>query len=294
MGVSCMATNCACSYCLKEDVEQYQGNIIFKPIVTNIISENDNLSEEEKNQLENLENSLKLAEEKRVIMADKFKDMLDKTGAGVLFNPTLERAIISFIIYFFEQIIIYSNGKIDSFNIEDFNFTNLIKIEFENNGNNDLFKFNQEIIDKLKTKYNFDMDKIGELVEIKNTIINFLSTIGETKDFLEKQYETFRKHLCNFKCFSKNFRLVSKLTDSIDGIKFIINFFIEITSSLNSAIKQLSNPKKINLFYKIAKDAVEKDIKDPKKLVIAYSLGVNCEYPEKWEENMVYKEVLKY
>ena len=63
---------------------------------------------------------------------------------------------------------------------------------------------------------------------------------------------------------------------------------------MNSAIKQLSNPKKINLFYKIAKDAVEKDIKDPKKLVIAYSLGVNCEYPEKWEENMVYKEVLKY
>ena len=294
MGVSCMATNCACSYCLKEDVEQYQGNIIFKPIVTNIISENDNLSEEEKRILENWENLLKLAEEKRVIIADKFKDMLDKTGAGVLFNPTLERAIISFIIYFFEQIIIYSNGKIETFNIEDFKLTNFIKIDIKKKESNDIIKFNQEFIDNLKTNYNFDMDKIGELVEIKNTIINFLSTIGETKDFLEKQYETFRKYLCNFKCFSKNFRLVSKLTDSIDGIKFIINFFIEITSSLNSAIKQLSNPKKINLFYKIAKDAVEKDIKDPKKLVIAYSLGVNCEYPEKWEENMVYKEVLKY
>ena len=289
-----MATNCACSYCLKEDVEQYQGNIIFKPIVTNIISENDNLSEEEKNQLENFENSLKLAEEKRVIIADKFKDMLDKTGAGVLFNPTLERAIISFIIYFLEQMIIYSNGKIEAFEKEDSKLTNFIKIDITKKESNDIIKFNQEFIDNLKTTYNFDMDKIGELVEIKNSIINFLSTIGETNDFLEKQYETFMKLLNNFKSLSQNFRLVSKLTDSIAGIKFIFNFFIEIISSSDSAIKQLSNPKKISLFFKIAKDAVEKNIKDPKELVIAYSLGVNCGEAQKWEENMVYKEVLKY
>ena len=138
------------------------------------------------------------------------------------------------------------------------------------------------------------MDKIGELVEIKNTIINFLSTIRETKDVLKEQYDTFMKLLNNFKSFSQNFRFVSKLTDSIAGIKFIFNFFIEIISSSDSAIKQLSNPKKISLFFKIAKDAVEKDIKDPKELVITYSLGVNCGEAQKWEKNMVYKEVLKY
>ena len=294
MGATFMATNCICSYCLEEDVNLYQGNIIFKPIITNLISENDNLSEEEKIQLEKCENLLKLAEEKRVIIAEKFKDMLDKTGAGVLFKPTLERAIISFIIYFFERLILSSNEKIETFNIKDFNFTNLIKIEFENNENNDLFKFNQEFIDNLKTKYNFDMDKIGELVEIKNTIINFLSTIRETKDVIKEQYDNFMRLLNNFKSFSQNFRIVSKLTDSMAGLKFIFNFFIEIISSSDSAIKQLSNPKKISLFFKIAKDAVEKDIKDPKELVIAYSLGVNCGKAQKWEENMVYKEVLKY
>ena len=110
MGIT-YASNFLCPSCCNEDVNPYQGNIIFKPIATNLISENDNLSKEEKALLEKCENSLKKTEEKRVNIADKFRDMLDKTGAGVLFNPTFERAIISFIIYFFEQIIINVNKK---------------------------------------------------------------------------------------------------------------------------------------------------------------------------------------
>ena len=91
-----------------------------------------------------------------------------------------------------------------------------------------------------------------------------------------------------------NISLVSKLKGSLDGLKFILNFLGEIISSLDKAIIQLNNPIKIALFIEIAKDAAEKFIRDPKELVIAYSLGVNCGDPQKWEDNMIYKEVLKY
>ena len=39
------------------------------------------------------------------IIADKFKVMLEHTGACVLFKPTLERALTTYIIYLIEQII---------------------------------------------------------------------------------------------------------------------------------------------------------------------------------------------
>ena len=294
MGATYMTTNCVCSYCLGEDINPYQGNIIFKPIITNLISENDNPSEEERVLLVECENSLKKAEEIRVNIADKFRDMLDKTGAGVLFNPTFERAIISFIIYFFEQICIYSKDKIKNFDIEKLNLTNFIKIDISGNVNNHFIEFNPEFINNLKTNFGFDMDKINELAEAKNTIINFLFTITKTGTVLSNQYENFMTILLNFKSFSNNISIISKLKDSLDGLKFILNFLGEIISSLDKARIQLNNPIKLALFIEIAKDAAEKFIRDPKELVIAYSLGVNCGDPQKWEDNMIYKEVLKY
>ena len=56
------------------------------------------------------------------------------------------------------------------------------------------------------------------------------------------------------------------------------------------------NPKKIELFFKIAQNAAERGIKDPKELVLIYSLGDNCGNVLNWEENIVYKkvEILKY
>ena len=44
-------------------------------------------------------------EEERLKIAEKFQDVLENTGACILRQPTLERAIISFIIYLFEQIV---------------------------------------------------------------------------------------------------------------------------------------------------------------------------------------------
>ena len=288
MGVSCMATNCVCSYCFEEEIDQFQGNIIFKPIITNLISENDNPSEEERAFLVECENALKKAEERRANIADKFRDMLDKTGAGVLFNPTFERAIISFIIYLFEQIIISANF---AFEEKDFSISNLISISRENKY---FIEFNSGFIDYLKNQFHLGLDNINKIIEIQNSITNFVSTLYGIENIIKEQSEIIKKHIFKFQNFSKNISLVTKLKDSSDGIKFIINFLGEITSNLNKVAKQLSNPKKIALYFKIARDAAEKGIKDPKELVIAYSLGVNCGDPQRWEENMIYKDVLKY
>ena len=93
-----------------------------------------------------------------------------------------------------------------------------------------------------------------------------------------------------------NFRLVTKLTSTIKGIKFISNYYKEIISSILSVHGQLINPRKIDLFYRIAQDAANKNITDPKELVLIYSLGENCGSVSKWKENLCYKkvDVLKY
>ena len=288
MGVSCMAANCACSYCFGED-NQYQGNIIFQPIKTKIIQENDKFTEEEREVLEDCEKNLKESEEKREIIAEKFRDMLDNTGAGVLFQPSLERAIISFIIYFFEQIILCAKEKQTA---PDKNYFSKIKF-IEITKESPFVKFIPGFLDNLKTKYGFDMDMLEKLAKAQKSIINFLSTIFDTENVIKGQLDIFEKLI--FK-FSRNWHLVYKLKDSIDGIKFVSNYFKELASSLVLAQNQLSNPKKIESFFKIAEDAAERGITDPKELVLIYSLGDNCGNPEKWKENMVYKKVviLKY
>ena len=60
------------------------------------------------------------------------------------------------------------------------------------------------------------------------------------------------------------------------------------------AEQQLQNPRKIELFFKIAQKAAEKDINDPKELVLIFSLGDNCGSITKYEENLGYKKVEIY
>ena len=50
----------------------------------------------------------------------------------------------------------------------------------------------------------------------------------------------------------------------------------------------------MELFFKIAQNAAEKQIKDPKEMVMIYSWGENCGSIDKWKENMVYKKVVIY
>ena len=288
MGLTYMAANCAGYYlCCRGD--EYQGNKIFKSINTNLILEGENFSEEEKKILEKCKNLLKQSEEERVKIAEKFKELLVDTGACILKQPTLERALVSFIIYLFEQIIICAKEKKVAFDKNDFAITNFISISKEK----PFIAFNQETLDNLEKKYGFKLDNNSSLSKSKNSIINFLSTVIETKNIIEKQYEMFKGIISELK---NNFSLIKKIKDSLEGIKFILNYFSEITSSFFSAQSQLTSPRKLDLFYRIAQNAAEKNINDPKELVLIYSWGENCGSVNKWEENIGYKkvEILKY
>ena len=121
--------------------------------------------------------------------------------------------------------------------------------------------------------------------------MNFLATVVDTQNVISKQYELVKGLLTDI---GTNLSLVKKLSDALEGIKFIFNYFSELTSSLYSAQKQLSSPRKMELFFKIAQNAAEKEIKDPKELVMIYSWGENCGSIGKWKENMVYKKVEIY
>ena len=288
MGVTCFALNCAGNYCCGVDNE-FQGNIIFKPINSNLIDDESKFSEEEKQILRKCENLLVQSEEERGKIADKFKDLIDNTGAGVLSQPTLERSLIAYIIYLFEQIISCAKAKKVVFDKNDFSLTKFVSITKEK----PFISFNQEALDNLKAKYGFDINMIDSLIKGKKSIINFLSSMVDTKTVIEKQYEMVKGLILDF---GKNYRLVTKLKDAIEGIKFIFNYFSEIASGILSVENQLSNPRKIDLFYRIAQDAANKGITDPKELVLIYSLGDNCGSTSKWEENVCYKkvEILKF
>ena len=286
MGITCSAATCVGSYfCCSPD--EYQGNIIFKSINTNLILEDDNFTEEEKKILEKCQNLLKNSEEERKKIADKFEEVLENTGACILRQPTLERAIISFIIYLFEQIILCAKKNNVVFDKNDFAITNFVSVS----KTSPFVQFNQANLDKLKSKYGFDINSIEELSKSKKSLMNFLATVVDTQNVISKQYELVKGLLTDI---GTNLSLVKKLSDALEGIKFIFNYFSELTSSLYSAQKQLSSPRKMELFFKIAQNAAEKEIKDPKELVMIYSWGENCGSIGKWKENMVYKKVEIY
>jgi len=281
-----MAANCAGQYICCAN-EEYQGNIIFKSINTNLILEGEQFSEEEKIILNRCENLLKQSEEERLKIADKFKELLVNTGACILKKPTLERAVISFIIYLFEQIIFCAKKKSVEFDKNDFAITNFIKISKES----PFVSFNQETLNNLKSKYGFDINRIETLNNSQKSIINFLSTVIETKNVIVKQYELIKGLIMDLR---NNLSLVKKVTQSLEGIKFILNYFSELTKSFFLAQQQLQNPRKIELFFMIAQKAAEKNISDPKELVLIYSLGDNCGSVTNYEENLGYKKVELY
>jgi hypothetical protein len=252
-----------------------------------LILEGEQFSEEEKIILNRCENLLKQSEEERLKIADKFRELLVNTGACILKKPTLERAVISFIIYLFEQIIFCAKKKSVEFDKKDFAITNFIKISNES----PFVSFNQETLNNLKSKYGFDINRIETLNNSQKSLINFLSTVIETKNVIVKQYELIKGLIMDLR---NNLSLVKKVTQSLEGIKFILNYFSELTKSFFLAQQQLQNPRKIELFFKIAQKAAEKNISDPKELVLIYSLGDNCGSVTNYEENLGYKKVELY
>jgi len=286
MGATCIAVNCVGSYfCCSAD--DYQGNKIFQKINTNLILEGENLSEEGKRILEQCEQLLKETEEQRQKIADKFKELLVDTGACVICKPTLERAVITYIIYLLEQIMLSAKEKNEKFDRSDFDLSNFISITKKS----PFVTLNQVTIDNIKNKYGIDINMAEQISKGKSSLINFLSTAFSTEAVFRKQFEVIKKLL-----LGANLQHFKKIKDSIEGISFIFNYYAELTSSIFSVQSQLTKPRRIELFYKIANDAAEKGIKDPKEFALRYSLGDTCGSVDNWEENIDYKiiELLKY
>ena len=281
-----MAVNCVGSYfCCSAD--EHRGNKIFQKINTNLILEDENLSEEGKRILGQCEQLLKESEEQRQKIADKFKELLVDTGACVICKPTLERAAITYIIYLFEQIMLSAKKNKVLFDKKDFDLSNFISIT----KTSPFVTLNQVTIDNIKNKYGFDVNMTEQISKGKSSLINFLSTAFSTEAVFRKQFEVIKNLL-----LGANLQHFKKIKNSLEGISFIFNYYAELTSSIFSIQSQLTNPRRIELFYKIAKDAAEKGIKDPKEFALRYSFGDTCGSVDNWEENMDFKiiEILKY
>ena len=281
-----MAANCIGSYCFCGN-EDYQGNKIFQKINTNLILEDEKLSEDSREILERCEKLLKESEEQREKIAGKFRELLIDTGACVICKPTLERAVITFIIYFFEQIMLSAKEKKVVFDKSDFAISNFITISKKS----PFLTLNNDFLDNIKAKYGFDSNMIENISKGKSSLLNFLTTVFSTEAVFRNQLNIVTKLL-----YSQNFDNIKKIKDSIEAIGFIISYYSELTSSIFSIESQLTNPRRIELFYKIASDASEKNVRDPKILALRYSLGETSGSVENFEDNLGYKkiEILKY
>ena len=284
----CTSVSCIKSYIFEKEV-YIQGNKIFKPINTKLDLENEKLTPEEKTTLENVMKYLQDSENARIEIANKFESFLYNTGACVLTQPTMERGLITYIVNILTQILICCKEKKVEFNKDDFSLSKFITISKEP----PFFKLDDSMIENLKNKYGFDFNNIDTLIKGKDSIIEFISTIPNTKDLLESQINALKK-------FTKenitNYNMLKAINNSTDGIFFLTDYFSEISNGIIDTQVKLSKPRKIEVYFSIADKAAERKLKDPKEIALLYALGDNCGKIENWKENITYKETspIKY
>ena len=282
MGVTCAAVSCIKSYIIDRDI-YIQGNIIFKPINTQLDIDKEELTSEEKTSLENCMALLKESEKTREDIAKKFEDFLYNTGACVLTQPKMERGLITYVVNILTQIIICANQKNVEFDKNDFSLSNFIQFS----KTSPFIELNQSTLDTLKQKYGFHFQSIETLTKGKESIINFISSIPNAKSLFNAQIDTLKNLSKNN---LTNLFMLSQINKSTDGLVFLMNFFSEIYNGIVDTQGELSKPRKIELFYKIASKAAERKLKDPKEICLYYSLGDNCGKVDNWKENITYKE----
>lgn len=284
----CTSVSCIKSYIFEKEV-YIQGNKIFKPINTKLDLENEKLTPEEKTTLENVMKYLQDSENARIEIANKFESFLYNTGACVLTQPTMERGLITYIVNILTQILICCKEKKVEFNKDDFSLSKFITISKEP----PFFKLDDTMIENLKNKYGFDFNNIDTLIKGKDSIIEFISTIPNTKDLLESQINALKK-------FTKenitNYNMLKAINNSTDGIFFLTDYFSEISNGIIDTQVKLSKPRKIEVYFNIADKAAERKLKDPKEIALLYAFGDNCGKIENWKENITYRETspIKY
>ena len=276
------------------DEVNYVGHKIFQPIKTDLVCEQED--ENIKRLFEECLKELVKCEEIRKGIAEKFRTLFIETGSCVLKHPTFERSVSSFIAC----LIIHLKrcAKAKSVEIKDVKFTSLFKIDTTP----PFFHIDNEEITKLKHVYGFDMNEIECLSKGKNAIIECLETAGNTKDILATQMNqlsllmsSIKYELTKISEIRKTYNNISALMNQISGTKKTLELVADILSEISSGsvegIENFSNPKKMNRLNKIAADAIEKEIFDPKRIVFNYADGDKCNEIENWEENLSYREI---
>lgn len=282
MGLSCAASNCLNSYLCNKTY--FQGNKIFKKINYKLEIKNEKINRDEEVALRDCQNNFKEIEKQRQEIEDKFRSFLFNTGACVLTQPTLERGLITYVIFFITQILICAKDKKEQFNKEDFSLSKFISFSKDKP-----YKIDHDILNNLKNKYNFDFNNVDSLIKGKDSIIEFLSTVTKTEIIIKNQIDTITKIK---KEILINDNIIQIIINFLDSLGFLWDFFKEILDGIIEVQRQLTDNKKYELFFSIANKAAEKKISDPKYIALLYSNGDNCGDVKKWEENMTYKEII--
>lgn len=282
MGVSCATSSCVKGCLFSEPY--YQGNRIFKKIKTDFEIHTQNLNNEEIASITNFQKKLQEIEKTRESIAKIFRKFLEDTGACVLIQPTLERGLITYVVFFLTQILICAKEKKEQFNIDDFSLSKFISFSFEI----PFININQDTLNNIKNKYSFDFNMFDNLIKGKDSILEFLSTIPKTEIIIKNQIDVI-KNLSKEMIINKY--ILSQIPNLLDSLKFLWNYFGELLDGIFDVQKQLTDNKRFKLFYSIANKAAENKIKNPKYLVLLYSNGDNCGDINNWEQNMTFKEV---
>ena len=284
MGISCCPQECLGINYLTFDKKYYQGNRIFKKINIKINTENKNLTPKEKSTIADCIKLLEEIEKERLEMANKFKTFLYETGACVLTNPTFERGLVTYIVYFITQLLICAKEKNIEYNINDFSLSNFITITL----NKPYINLNQEALTNFIKKYNFDTNMTNILTKGKDIILDFLSILPKAQKLFENQIQIIKK-LIEENLF--NIPMINEILNFLEGLNFLFDFFSEITKGIMEAQSKVTNTEKYKLLFDIANKAADKKLKDPKEIALYFANGDNCGKIEDWNENMTFREI---
>ena len=271
--------------CCYPEIKLYIGHKIFKPIETKIKIEEE-ITEEEQNLIKELEKILIKSEEERKDIANKFKTMLINTGACVLKRPTTERSLITYILLILIKLKSHIKKNNISFSNEDFNILNFITFSIQS----PFINLNNTELDRLIKKYGFDFKNDITLLNGKNSIYDFISSLSKCKELFDYQIKQIQKIINQIN--TKNINQIKHISKTIDAFKIIDMIVCEIFTTIKDFNKNL-NKEKITLLYNIAEDCYNKNIIEPKEIVFHYSEGQMCDTIENWESNICYREIEK-
>jgi len=285
--------------------QSMMGHVIFQPLTIKI--ENCGVNDLDKIFFE-MKKCLEKTEATRQKLADKFKTMIIDTGVCVLKKPELERCITAFLVNILIEIVKSSGNKSDE--ITKFDFHSLIQFDkFP-----PFVSYDNKKLEEIKLIFNTDLDKNKTILKMKNSIYEFLFAANEIKEFfkeiedtvimlfqsgkkfydiLKQKYYSEEKDKFTFGQIRDCLRIAennfSNLTEVTQFISIIAKLLVEISTTIYTTAKNLINPLEVNKWRKVAIDAVEQKIFEPKAIVFRYSKEKKCDRIEDWEKNICYK-----